>query len=444
MSKQISVTEFIDKEMKEFSVANTIRSLPIIIDGLKTSQRKVLFGAIEYGKEEVVDRLAMSAAARTAYKMAGANLDGALVNMAKAYPGTNNIPYFDRDGQFGSIMEADASSSRYISAGVAKIISLIFRKEDNGILDYNYAGEERLEPKFFLPVIPMLLVNGAQGIGTGYATKVPNHDPKAIIAALRQLLDGLDHTPLSPWYNGYKGECGYYPNGRVYVRGVFERLNATTLRITEVPVGNFSKIYEKKTLMPLYAKGVITGWDNDTSEITGWDITVTFKRGELSKLTDAQVVDMLNLEDAWLPTLTAWNETGVIQPYRNANDILVFFFNYRLDRYEDRRQWLIKDMNARIKRLITRVLFIEYMVAADLNQNITSLKDGFRVKYKGLDVDDQQLDDLFKTPLSSITLDARERLNKQWESLKEQLAALESKDAIDLYREDLDELEAAL
>ena len=440
VAKTINVTDYVNNDHKAFSVFNSIRQIPQLVDSLKPSQRKILFTALEYGKEEIVDRLGMFAAARTNYKSGGENMGGTIVNMAQAFPGTNNIPYFDRDGQFGSIMGREASSARYISVSVSEVIRKIFRKEDEGILDYNYLGEERLEPKFFLPVIPMFLVNGMNGIGSGYATDTPCHCVKSVLSALRALLRGDNPTDLKPYWNGYKGETGYTEEGRAYSRGIFTRVNATTLHITEVPVGWFAKSYETKVLLPLYKAGVLTEYANDTTE-DGWDITVVFKRGELSKLSDQQVEQMFKLYSAVKPVWTAWDEDGVIRRYAGWEEMLLSFFNYRLSRYEDRRQYLLKELKDKIRRLHNRAIFIEWATRIDLRQKIDVLKGLFMADYPEFDGD---LDELFKMPLSSITLDARERLLKQIETMEEQHRALSKKEDIDLYTEDLDDLEKAL
>ena len=436
----ITVTDFVNTDHKAFSVVNSIRQIPQLIDSLKPSQRKILYTALNYGKEEIVDRLGMFAAAKTNYKSGGENMGSTIITMAQAFPGSNNIPYFDRDGQFGSIMGRDASSPRYISVAVSEVIRKIFRKEDEGILDYNYLGEERLEPKFFLPVIPMFLVNGFSGIGSGYATDTPCHSIESVLSALRALLRGESPTPLKPYWNGFKGETGYTPEGRAYSQGIFTRVNATTLNITEVPVGWFSKTYERKILLPLYKAGVITEFANDTDE-DGWNITVVFKRGELSKLADAKVMEMFGLYNAKMPTWTAWDEDGIIHRYSGWEDMLLSFFNYRLTRYEDRRQYMLKDMAERIHRLNNRALFIGWAVTTDMRRSLNDLKALFMTDYPDFDGD---LDELFKTPLSSITLDARERLFTQIKNLEVQREELSKKEDIDLYTEDLDELEKAL
>ncbi|URQ08889.1 DNA topoisomerase medium subunit [Salmonella phage BRM 13312] len=440
VAQSINVTDYVNNDHKSFSVFNSIRQIPQLIDSLKPSQRKILFTALEYGKEEIVDRLGMFAAARTNYKSGGENMGNTIVNMAQAFPGTNNIPYFDRDGQFGSIMGRDASSARYISVSVSDVIRKIFRKEDEGILDYNYLGEEQLEPKFFLPVIPMFLVNGINGIGSGYSTDTPCHCVKSVLSSLRALLRGEDPADIKPYWNGYKGETGYTEEGRAYSRGIFKRINATTLHITEVPIGWFAKSYETKVLLPLYKAGLLTEYANDTTE-DGWDITVVFKRGELSKLDDDQIEQMFKLYSANKPVWTAWDEDGVIRRYSGWKEMLLSFFNYRLTRYEDRRQYLLKEMSDKIHRLNNRALFIGWAVVTDMRRSLTELKALFQTDYPDFDGD---LDDLFKMSLSSITLDARERLLDQIKNLEEQREELNNKQDIDLYNDDLDDLEKAL
>lgn len=440
VDKNITVSEFVNTDHKDFSVVNSVRQIPQLIDSLKPSQRKILYAAMEYGKWEVVDRLGMYAAARTNYKSGGDNMSGTIINMAQAFPGSNNIPYFERDGQFGSIMSKEASSPRYISVAVSNVISKIYRKEDEGILEHHYLGDEKLEPLFFLPIIPMFLVNGMSGIGSGYSTSTPCHCVKSILTALRSLLQGEDPQTIKPYWNGYKGDTGYTEEGRYYCRGLYKKISSGAINITEVPVGWFSKDYETKVLLPLYKAGIISDYSNDTTE-EGWDITVNFKRGELSKLDDEKIIKMFMLYRAEMPVWTAWNEDGSIQRFTDWRDMLVSFFNYRLARYEDRRQYLIRDVQAKIHKASNRITFISWMVVVDLKQKIEVLKSLFMGDYPDFDGD---LDELFKIPLSSITLDARERLYQQVDNLKLKLAELNKTQDIDLYVKDLDELETIL
>lgn len=448
---------FVNGEQKEYSVINSIRQIPSVVDGLKPSQRKILFSAIEYGKEELVDRLGMHSAARTAYKSGGENLSGAIINMARAFPGTNNIPYFDRDGQFGSVVSREASSSRYISVKVSKLIGLIFKPEDNGILSYHYLGDEQLEPKFYLPVLPMALINGVSAIGSGYSSDIPNHSIKSVIGALKALLRGDAPTPLIPYCEGFKGTSWYDKDGRACYEGVYRLVNATTINISEMPPGNFSKKYETKVLLPLYKDGTITDISNDTNEINGWDITLQFKRGVLSSMSAEQIRSMLNLTSVKAPTLVAWDENGYIRPYASVEEILVDFFNYRLSRYEDRRLQLIEDIRAKMAVLDKQRMFVYFISQTDLNKDFSELKAFFLENYKryhirdtislhcnSMEMTSEDVDRMFKISLSSITKDARERLSARLDVLLKQLQELEKLSDVDLYLADIELIEKEL
>uniref|UniRef100_A0AAU8KWQ6 DNA topoisomerase (ATP-hydrolyzing) n=1 Tax=Serratia phage Kevin TaxID=3161161 RepID=A0AAU8KWQ6_9CAUD len=454
---EISVSDFVNVEHKEYSIVNSIRQIPSLIDGLKPSQRKILFAAIEYGKEELVDRLAMFCAARTAYKAGGDNLSGAIINMARNLPGSNNIPYFDRDGQFGSIASREASSPRYISVAVNKNIKSIFKKEDDSILRYNYLGDERLDPMFYLPVIPMILVNGVSAIGSGYASNIPNHSVKSVVDALKCLLDGRDPTPLIPHYEGFNGVTRYDTDGKVYTEGTYRLVNATTIQITDLPPGNFSKPYEMKVIMPLVRDGTIVEFTNNTNEIDGWDITIQFKRGVLSSMDAEQIRTMLSLTNRYTPTLAAWDENGFIRPYSSVQEILVDFFNYRLTRYEDRRQSLMKDIKDKMAELDKQRMFIGYITKTDLNKNIDELKayfldnynmyavrDGISLQCDSMNITADDVDRMFKISLSSISLDARDRLSARLDTLQGQLQDLKNKTDVDLYKEDIEIIEKEL
>lgn len=439
--KELNVTDFVNSEHKDFSVVNSRRNIPMLIDGLKPSQRKALYGAFVYNKLELVDRLGLQTAAITAYDKAGDNMSGTISNMARCFPGSNNIPYFDRDGQFGNIISPNPSSPRYISVEISPIIRAIIKKEDEGLVEHLYDRDDKIEPKFFLPIVPMILINGATGIGTGYASSIPNHSVSSVIACLRSLLAGGDPTPLLPYWNGFKGETGYNKNGQAYSKGIFKRVNTSTLHISEVPVGQFSETYKDNVLLPLYTNKVINDYSNDTTEDT-WDITVTFPRGELAKMSDEQIIKMFKLEYAEKPTLVAWNTRGSIQQYASVEDMIVEFFNERLGWYEKRRQMMIAEKLMDIFMLNQRIKFIEYMVAADLNAKLSDLKAGF-VKFVGI-TNDETVNDLFKTPVSSITTDGKAILESRLLKVERELAGLRKESDVSLYTTDLNILEDLL
>jgi DNA topoisomerase-2 len=206
----IKFSEFINKELILFSKSDCERSIAHVMDGFKPSQRKVLFACIKRKlKEEIkVAQLAGYIGENSAYHHGEASLHGTIVNMAQSFCGSNNINLLTPSGQFGTrrMGGKDAASPRYIFTKLEKITRTIFHPDDDELLNYLSDDGMSIEPEYYMPVIPMLLVNGSDGIGTGWSSSVQNHDPRAIIANIRRMLRGESLEEMLPFYSGFTGE----------------------------------------------------------------------------------------------------------------------------------------------------------------------------------------------------------------------------------------------
>jgi DNA topoisomerase-2 len=249
----ISYSRFINDELIHFSNADNIRSLPNILDGFKPSQRKVLFACLKRGlrSEVKVAQLAGYVSEHSAYHHGEASLCGTIVAMAQNFVGSNNINLLVPNGQFGSRLMGgkDSASPRYIFTYLESITDKIYRKEDAGILKHLDDDGMMVEPEHYLPVLPMLLVNGCVGIGTGFSTDIPPYNPTDLLRVLRDRLMGrlsnLQYAGLKPWWQGFKGEVASGGDGCWITRGKYTVTSETkTITITELPVGVWTKDYK--------------------------------------------------------------------------------------------------------------------------------------------------------------------------------------------------------
>jgi len=190
--------------------------IPNVLDGLKESQRKVLYACLKkrLTSQTKVAQLAGSVAEITQYHHGEQNLLDTIVKLAQNFVGSNNIPYLTRDGQFGSLLEGgeDSAAARYIYTCLEKTTRLLFREEDDAVLNYVVSDGETVEPEYYLPVLPMILVNGCSGIGTGWSSSVPAHNPKDLIHWIKEWISNesegdieVEHEDLVPWYNNFTG-----------------------------------------------------------------------------------------------------------------------------------------------------------------------------------------------------------------------------------------------
>lgn len=207
-----AITDFINQEWITYSVASTIRAIPALLDGCKEVQRKILHGAFLnwkiYGKKPtdqvVLPVFSNFAASKTKYHHGNDSMQKAIVNMSREFGGTtNNLNLFTGDGQFGNDMTGEASNTKYLFTKPCPYFKKIFHKTDLEILTYLIDENKPIEPRRFLPIIPMVLINGSLGVATGFSSFIPCYHPFDIINWLRQRLHGRDPTEIPmfyPWY----------------------------------------------------------------------------------------------------------------------------------------------------------------------------------------------------------------------------------------------------
>lgn len=276
--KNLSYTRFIHDDLIHFSNYDNIRAIPSICDGLKPSQRKVLYGVFKRNlvSEIKVAQLGGYVSEQSAYHHGEASLFSTIIGMAQDYVGSNNINLLQPNGQFGTraMGGKDSASPRYIFTQMSKITRKIFNKEDDEILKYIIDDGQSVEPEYYMPSIPMILVNGANGIGTGYSTSIPPFKVADIIHNLKVMLykddtnykneDDTDneddnsiidisfyenypteYVDMMPYYKGFKGSVEKTSDNKYQTVGVFERTNDTTVTVTELPIGIWTQNYKE-------------------------------------------------------------------------------------------------------------------------------------------------------------------------------------------------------
>ncbi len=396
-------TSFVNDELIHFSNADNIRSLPHLIDGLKPSQRKILYCCFKRNlKTEIkVAQLAGYVSEHAAYHHGEMSLNSTIVGMAQNFVGSNNINLLRPVGQFGSRLQGgkDAASPRYIHTYMEDILSKIFRKEDACLLKHLEEDGETIEPEYYLPTVPLLALNGSVGIGTGYSTDVPPHKPEDIVSLLRHRLQGtldtLEGRPLDPWWWGFKGKTVRTDDSTWLTKGLYEfNDDKKSITITELPVGTWTKDYkafldelceneDKKTKdAKKEAKKAETGSKSskgtkaskDDAEPLGFkgfddlynDIDVKFILYFTEEGYDALKDNKEKFEKKFKLT-TSWKTTNMtcfdtdfnIVKYKTIGDIMEAFIEHRLPLYEERRQKILETLKKQIEELDARRRFIQ-------------------------------------------------------------------------------------
>lgn len=352
--REVSYTKFINDELIHFSNADNIRSLPHLMDGLKPSQRKIIYASLKRGlrSEIKVAQLAGYVSEHASYHHGEASLNSTIVGMAQTFVGSNNINLFKPIGQFGSRLSGgkDSSSERYIFTHLEPIVDVLFRKEDNGILKFMEEEGESIEPETYLPVVPLLAINGSVGIGTGFSTDIPPCNPSDIIQLIRQRINGekttLNGVRVKPWWYGFTGQV--LPNGKPdvwYTKGSYT-LNddKKTVTINELPVGTWTedyKIFLDSMLSETNGSGkpILKSFDDLYD-----DITVKFILYFESDYYEDVKADSDDFEKKF-KLITTWRTSNMtcfdmkfnIVKYTSIGDILEAFYEPRLKAYEKRR-----------------------------------------------------------------------------------------------------------
>ena len=244
------VGTFVDRELILFSRADNERSIPSFVDGLKPSQRKVLYACFKRGlkKDIKVAQLAGYVAEHSAYHHGEASLAATIVGMAQDFVGANNINMLVPSGQFGTrIMGGkDAASPRYVFTRLHQLARLVFPADDDALLRSLTDDGQVIEPEYYFPIIPLALINGADGIGTGWSSFVPPFSPREVIAAVRDTLQGHEPAPLRPWYRGFEGAVVETKPGQQFcLKGKYHvSADGTTLTVTELPVRRWTQDFK--------------------------------------------------------------------------------------------------------------------------------------------------------------------------------------------------------
>ncbi|AQK73823.1 DNA topoisomerase 2 [Zea mays] len=290
--KQVKYSDFINKELILFSMADLQRSIPSMVDGLKPGQRKILFCSFKrnFVKEAKVAQFSGYVSEHSAYHHGEQSLASTIIGMAQNFVGSNNINLMSPNGQFGTRAQGgkDAASPRYIFTKLSNITRSIFPKDDDILLNYLNEDGQSIEPTWYMPILPMVLVNGSEGIGTGWSTYIPNYNPRDIVANVRRLLNEESTVPMHPWYRGFKGSIEKTVNTKVAgstytVTGIIEVVDNTTLRITELPIRRWTQDYKDflESLAPdPKNKDKVTFIEDVTSQGDNEDVYIQLKLSE--------------------------------------------------------------------------------------------------------------------------------------------------------------------
>lgn len=437
-----TITEFLSNEYKEFAMYVVEgRAIPSCIDGFKPSQRKIVHianGLWKTGSEKTkkVFQLAGVVADQAYYHHGNASLENAIITMAQRFK--NNAPLLEEEGQFGSLRSPQAGAPRYIGTKLSENFRLLYK--DFELLEHKEEEGEQIEPRFFLPIIPTVLVNGSSGIAVGFASNILNRDVKSIIECCQKVLMGKKISEVKPQLVGFTGDFiqDSENNKRWIIRGRFTRANTTTIKVSELPPSMTYEKYEE-ILDKLIEDRLIVSYDDNCKD--NIDYTIKFTRSDLEKLDDEKLMKLLKLEESSTEIYSTLDEMGKLKIFESTSDIIEYFVNFRLGYYNKRKQWLLNKLNRDLKILSNRGRFIKAIIDGKLVvNNVAKAKIIEGIESMGLEKVDDSYDYLLRMPIYSLTKEMYEKLKEDFKLKKEEITKMEGTDPKDMYLDDLNEL----
>ena len=441
----IPISNLINKELVLFSISDNIRSIPSLIDGLKPGQRKVLFACFKKNlKNEIkVAQLAGYVSEHTAYHHGEHSLQETIIKMAQNFVGSNNMNLLEPVGQFGTrrLNGQDASSPRYIFTHLSKYSQELFNPNDFPLLEYLNDDGQSIEPKYYVPTLPLLLINGAEGIGTGFSTKIPSFNPDDLKYCLEKLVDDPDYEiqELTPWYKGFEGHIEKVEKNKWISYGSYS-INDNTVKISELPIGESIENY-KQFLEKMESEDRIITFKNDSNDIKikfeikikketldQWEYSGTFEKN-LKLTTNINATNM-----------HIFNQNGHLQKMETPEDILLLFYRIRNRFHILRKQYLVDKTHKELAVLESKVKFVRAIVNEELivfkrkKQQITE-----DIKKMGL-YENPNYDYLLNMPIHTFSEETIDKLEKEYSTKKNEYENIQKTTIKDLWKQDFDNI----
>ena len=455
--------DFINKELIHFSKYDCDRSIPNLMDGQKTSQRKILYSAFKKNltSEIKVAQFTGYVSEHSGYHHGEASLNGAIVGMAQNFVGSNNINLFAPNGQFGTRLQGgkDSASERYIFTNLTKLCRAIFSEQDDAILKYLDDDGFPVEPLFYAPIIPMVLVNGAKGIGTGFSTEILCYNPIEIIGYLKSKLLGEPvGKSFTPYYEGFTGSISATNPGKYLIKGKYEKVGTDKIRINELPVGTWTDDFKEylESLTETTDKAgkkvtpVVKDYD-DMSKDTTVDIIITLQKGKLDELESVKLDNGCNgLEKLFKLFTTAstsnmhlFDSEDKLKKYDNVAEIIDDYYETRLKLYLVRKNHLIDVLQKELVLLSNKSKYIQEVLAGTVDlrrKKKDEVTQMLKTKSYAIIDDDEDYKYLTRMPMDSVTEENVTKLNKEVEQKTKELADLEAITPQDMWSKELTKL----
>ena len=433
----------LQKGIADYASYSTLRMIPSVVDGFKNAQRKAFWGIRNFTNGLIkVEQASSRVAEKSEYLHGGMSLSSVIVNMAQDFVGSNNIPYFERKGNFGTRFVNENSAYRYIFVRKNPLMDSIFNEKDDAVLIEQEFEGTKIEPRFYVPILPMILVNGSSGIASGFASRILPRNPKDLLETIKNYLKYGSPVLVPPvYFKGFKGTIIDEGHGKVEIHGDIKKTK--TLRgfdyyeISELPIGmELSKYIQ--ILDDLEDNGIINSYE-DHSENDSFKFIIKVK----NSLDIEKLKQKLKLVTKITENYTVIDENNRVKEFQNANEILEYYIEIRLEYYQKRKDYLIKKLSEDIKLLVSKYLFIKAIEDEELiitKRPTQDIIDDLE-KYDKIIKIDGSYQYLLRMPIHSLTKEKMKELMEKIKTMKSEMDKLLEMEPKDMWLEDLDELE---
>ena len=427
--KTLPVTDFIHLDLANFSAEDIKRSIPHVADGLKPSQRKVIYACFKKNlmNDMKVAQLSGYVAEHTAYHHGEASLQGTIIHLAQNFVGSNNVNLLEPSGQFGTRLAGgkDAASPRYIFTRLAPITKKLFDQSDNFVLKYVVDDGQTVEPEHYVPVLPVILLNGAEGIGTGFSCYVPPYDMEVIKHNIECALNNVPLVPMVPHFKGFTGTITKTKEHSWVLEGTATR-EGSQVHVSELPPGKWIQDF-KEHLDELLEKGTIQKFENHSTETKP-----DFRIWGLSDLKDLNLSRTINTSNMHLI-----GPNGAVKKYSSPEEILLDYVNIRLETYTKRKAWLINQLNSEIEWLTEKARFIRSVAVEKTLQVFNVPLDHIHSQLKNNGFSENRWSKLLDIKTYQYTKEEVQKLEDLCRHRLEERETLKKTSVVDLWKNNL-------
>ena len=440
--KELSVYDFLNKDMKHFSMTSVKRGLSMVEDGLTVAARKCIWVFLQ--RKLVKDTKVATAQswvdADTNYHHAPDSLGKTIVRLSQMFVGKQNMNFFVPVGQFGTRRDGGQTfgSTRYIFTKISPLTRYLFREEDDHILTEQIDEDHVIEPLNLAPIIPLILVNGSSAISTGYSSQIPCYRPEDLITRIRSKLSDEPWVDLTPWYHKFVGEIKSDAQGNYESIGKVKQIDATHWNIIELPVGTWREPYKAMLTKMVRDDKIVEFHEQHRNEDVCFEVTLTHEL----KLDPITFFKLRRKYSSQLNLLLSNGADLKIKVFPDVVSIFNDWFDYRLRMYEVRRKHQLLTLQKSIPFLTAKVNFIR--IVLDNQLPLGKKKHVLHDVMSQLMIPAEFHDALLRMNLSSFTEERIIDINKELSDCYQKIEFYSKVAPKNLWFNDLDELSAQL